>query len=1024
MLELVGSVSTMLHCFPEVDTRILTSWGLLFLDQIEALQGAGYAVLFGCYDVKSKALLYSKGRLVLPRRPPSHLLEFTSPGEDAQWTAESGIYGADDVSEDSGRSRHVSLRVTPGHRMFAQMGNRPTKGSVAWSMVRSLNGAGLVPEPPALIAAEELYSKCSCPPAKAGKADCIHRRGHVRMLAFAATGYVPRPMQPPCGLHAAPTTRQQLQRDLRLDAAQFAAFVELLGFWLGDGSMHYRHRGAGYNGVVFAQKKLTDRAWLREMFAKVGLAQSDWRSGVYDKEQLLITNIAWFTFFDLHFGAKYLRSLRSTLNRPVEVVRPSTRPSSVPVGPPLRPARCLCGALDCESAPIGLSALSDRVTATSTPTRETEPCTASSAGSLHVSPRVTERRTPLAQLNLNALNVVPAKRERPLYEDEDEKKKKTAQGERAVGSLDESVTADGGAGGSEDEVRPAGGPIQGGDGVTGDVDLMKREVREAEVDQKDVAIIRAHHHMVRVHMGEADGTYGLVTHSMEEVEGWGRRGTDAKKELVEPVRDEEDDASTPPSCSLHAPPMKDEEVKAPSIDGEEEEETEDEEELPPPPTGFPPGWGITWGPGVKPNPTKSVQHLPEWTLQELTAAEMRLLIAGLHRADGDFGRGTKEIYTSAVAFRDQLVQALLHCGYSPWPSMKYKAGAIRGYKFRDQSKRGSSDTFTNAFVEGLPPEEQRDYLPIQATTAGWRVTWTHLDHIRNTPSAGTCMPSIPRQGCITRVPYDAARDGRTWCVEVEHKDHLIIAQRAFRDPNDPNGAVTKQSRPIITGNCQMMRDLDASDKAKKMLPFFCEENYTGKVVKEIPAVKSISHFLKQVFEVGQFHPECCVISLVYINRLIGVTGVPLTQSNWKPVAISALVLAQKVWDDTPLINADFSILYPALTVKEINFLERKFLDLLEFKLAVSPSLYAQYYFELRSICEENANAAAQAAGMVGGGGGVRGGSGLGALSRSVLKRVEVRSHLSEEYQKDKHAYKRRSMTIEDIGAKQTKVILS
>jgi hypothetical protein len=47
-------------------------------------------------------------------------------------------------------------------------------------------------------------------------------------------------------------------------------------------------------------------------------------------------------------------------------------------------------------------------------------------------------------------------------------------------------------------------------------------------------------------------------------------------------------------------------------------------------------------------------------------------------------------------------------------------------------------------------------------------------------------------------------------------------------------------------------------------------------------VKLIYQFLKQVFEVGQFNPECCVISLVYINRLIGVTGVPLTQSNWKP----------------------------------------------------------------------------------------------------------------------------------------------
>jgi hypothetical protein len=123
------------------------------------------------------------------------------------------------------------------------------------------------------------------------------------------------------------------------------------------------------------------------------------------------------------------------------------------------------------------------------------------------------------------------------------------------------------------------------------------------------------------------------------------------------------------------------------------------------------------------------------------------------------------------------------------------------------------------------------------------------------------------------------------------------------------------------------------------------------------------------------------------------------------VAISALVLAQKVWDDTPLINADFSILYPALTVKDINALERKFLDLLEFKLAVSPSLYAQYYFELRSICEENAQ-------------------NFRPPPRATLKRVEQRSHLSEEYQKDKHGYKKRSMTIEDIAARYVRTVIS
>jgi len=206
-------------------------------------------------------------------------------------------------------------------------------------------------------------------------------------------------------------------------------------------------------------------------------------------------------------------------------------------------------------------------------------------------------------------------------------------------------------------------------------------------------------------------------------------------------------------------------------------------------------------------------------------------------------------------------------------------------------------------------------------------------------------------------------------------------------------------------HCQMMRDIETPAHKKKMLPHFCEEQYTGKPVREMPSVKYIYSFLKQVFEVGQFNPECCVIMLVYINRLIGVTGVPLTQSNWKPIAISALVLAQKVWDDTPLVNADFSILYPALNIKQINHLERRFLDVLEFKLSVSPSLYAQYYFELRSICEENAQ-------------------NIRPLAHAQLRKLERRSHLSEQYQKRKYYYKKRTMTIDQISPSVGRLILS
>jgi len=240
----------------------------------------------------------------------------------------------------------------------------------------------------------------------------------------------------------------------------------------------------------------------------------------------------------------------------------------------------------------------------------------------------------------------------------------------------------------------------------------------------------------------------------------------------------------------------------------------------------------------------------------------------------------------------------------------------------------------------------------------------------------------------------------------EQKSHSTSSVNVSSTIVEPNMAELISSVSTML-HCQMMRDMDSDEKKKKMLPYFCEEHYLNRVVKDIPAVKSIYGFLKQVFEVGQFNPECCVISLVYINRLIGVTGVPLTQSNWKPISISALVLAQKVWDDTPLINADFSILYPALTVKEINFLERKFLDLLEFKLTVSASLYAQYYFELRSISEENAQTFS-----------------LKPLTKLGGRRLELRSNLAELYQREKANYKKRTMTLDDIMPKKSRIIVS
>jgi hypothetical protein len=56
-----------------------------------------------------------------------------------------------------------------------------------------------------------------------------------------------------------------------------------------------------------------------------------------------------------------------------------------------------------------------------------------------------------------------------------------------------------------------------------------------------------------------------------------------------------------------------------------------------------------------------------------------------------------------------------------------------------------------------------------------------------------------------------------------------------------------------------------------------------------------------------------------------------------------------VWDDKYLSNADFAFIYPFFVTEEINRLEQKFLELIQYNVTVKASLYAKYYFELRAL---------------------------------------------------------------------------
>lgn len=91
------------------------------------------------------------------------------------------------------------------------------------------------------------------------------------------------------------------------------------------------------------------------------------------------------------------------------------------------------------------------------------------------------------------------------------------------------------------------------------------------------------------------------------------------------------------------------------------------------------------------------------------------------------------------------------------------------------------------------------------------------------------------------------------------------------------------------------------------------------------------------------------MALVYVQRLLECTGCLVNHWNWKRIVLITLILASKVWDDDSLENVHFPKVMRDVTLKQVNTLEKLFLDLVQYNLYIKGSEYAKYYFILRTF---------------------------------------------------------------------------
>jgi len=120
---------------------------------------------------------------------------------------------------------------------------------------------------------------------------------------------------------------------------------------------------------------------------------------------------------------------------------------------------------------------------------------------------------------------------------------------------------------------------------------------------------------------------------------------------------------------------------------------------------------------------------------------------------------------------------------------------------------------------------------------------------------------------------------------------------------------------------------------------------------ENPSIGEIGIIIHRIYKIGKLASETLVMTLVYLERLEKKSNIKVSIQNWKLLLLQGMILASKVWEDLAVWNRDFRTIFHVIPVTELNKMERVFLNIISFNVAVDASSYALYYFKLRDLSD-------------------------------------------------------------------------
>merc|ERR1712118_403737 len=96
-------------------------------------------------------------------------------------------------------------------------------------------------------------------------------------------------------------------------------------------------------------------------------------------------------------------------------------------------------------------------------------------------------------------------------------------------------------------------------------------------------------------------------------------------------------------------------------------------------------------------------------------------------------------------------------------------------------------------------------------------------------------------------------------------------------------------------------------------------------------------------QIFQMEPEVSILTMIYLDRFSELSRVPFNNDTWRRLVFTALIVASKVWEESPFENEEITQISRHHSPDELVAMERAFVRTLEFNLSVHDAEYAKIH---------------------------------------------------------------------------------